>query len=331
MRPEIRLTILGSPPDRDTSLVNGEQAPDVAAPHGHTSRTPVGRRGPDVKNLLQNAALVVAPTTLLSGLLYWLGYKRTQGYWDLYGINQSILGFSTTDYFIRSVETAFTFLTLLTLFGLAAVAGHRALENGLRRRNTFPAEAARTLLLLLGLLAAPLGLADLYPRQLGSVDHFDLLEGRTLVGPGCAMLGITCLGYTAHLARKIRNVRRKTDGVAAPPSPGLTALVSALVVLSTFWAAGNYAAYVGKERAKYDFRKRGRLPIVQLYSKDRLALGGDVSEDALIDQAAAFRFRYSKLRFLVYSNNSFFLTSAATRHVIVIEESPQVRLEYGSP
>ena len=61
----------------------------------------------DASRLAGLVRSVVAPATLISGIAYYFGWRREQAFAGYFGIDASLLDFSSTDYVIRSVDALF--------------------------------------------------------------------------------------------------------------------------------------------------------------------------------------------------------------------------------
>ena len=61
----------------------------------------------DARKLLGLIAGIVAPATLLTALAYYFGWRRERAFAGYFGIDPSVLGFSTSDYILRSVDALF--------------------------------------------------------------------------------------------------------------------------------------------------------------------------------------------------------------------------------
>ena len=78
---------------------------------------------------------VLVPGGLLTAVLYYFGYVREQALFSHFGIDLGIVGFSTTDYLVRSTSTVFFPLATVLLLGVVAVAGHYLLVHLLPRMD----------------------------------------------------------------------------------------------------------------------------------------------------------------------------------------------------
>jgi hypothetical protein len=83
--------------------------------------------------LLNIGGMIASQSALIVGLLYYFGWVRTQATFTYFDVDSSLIGYSTSDYVLRSVETAFqpfiyTALIALTLLGIHRLVIQRALD-----------------------------------------------------------------------------------------------------------------------------------------------------------------------------------------------------------
>ena len=90
---------------------------------GIANPRPVGAKEPAalIRPVLQLISLVVAPTTLLTALLYYFGWLSTNRFSRYFGIDPSTFGFSAQDYLLRAIAPAFGPLIVLAASGLLFV------------------------------------------------------------------------------------------------------------------------------------------------------------------------------------------------------------------
>jgi len=74
----------------------------------------------------------VAPTTLLTALLFYFGWAHVYWFFDYFGVDSSILAPSTREYVMRSVDALFIPLIAVAVVGLALMWGHLALPERVR-------------------------------------------------------------------------------------------------------------------------------------------------------------------------------------------------------
>jgi len=68
------------------------------------------------------ATIVASQTALLTAVLFYFGWARTSTTFAYFGVDVSLLGFSTSDYLLRSVNSAFRPLLFVGLAGVVGTA-----------------------------------------------------------------------------------------------------------------------------------------------------------------------------------------------------------------
>ena len=303
-----------------------------------------------LRSALQSTALVVAPTTLLTALLYYFGWASSRTAWMYFGVDQSVIGFSTSDYILRSVRLLFWPLGLIVLGALVALEVDHELELHVRQEghglfySCFP----------VGL--ASVGLAMVAAAVLGSLG-LGLPLGGPVATPVLFGTGTALLLYASILRRRSLALRegRARPGASAPegeltpdrrsdhpPSSGgphtiRFSLAIALLVLSPFWAPGDWASQEGAKSAQALAANLAAVePGVVIHSKVSLALDGPgVQVDVAKDPSTAYPYTYSGLRLLVRSGGRFFLLPEAwaphTAPALVVQDDADVRVDYLDP
>lgn len=266
--------------------------------------------------------VVVAPTSLVSALLYWFGWSHSYQLYSYFGIDGSGLGFGTRDYLIRSLDALFIPMTLTACTGLAALWGHSLL----RARLAAGAPPVALRLLVPGLAAAGLLLVL---AGLWSTVASTFLNYYVAAAPLSLALGVALLVYALRLRR-----------LAGPaPAPGDLmpvlewAVVFVIIGLSLFWAATDYSVAVGRSRARQIVRELPSYPPVVLYSAKSLSLDvPGITETRCEDPQAAYRVRYDGFRLLPASGSQYVLLPArwnpATGVAVILPHTDAIRLEF---
>ena len=114
----------------------------------------------------------------------------------------------------------------------------------------------------------------------------------------------------------------------------LTAL-TIVMAMALFWAAGDYSAAVGRQRAAEFAASLAQRPQVVLYSAESLGIAAaGVRTLRCRDEFASYGYRYSGLVLLLNSNGQYvFLPAGWTRRTgsaIAVPKSDQIRLDYRS-
>jgi hypothetical protein len=284
-----------------------------------------------VTQLLQAFGAVAAPTGLVAGCFYYFGYVSTREKYEYFAIDPSMLALSTTDYLRNSVSSTFWPVIGLILVALVAVACHLVL-----RRVWQPARNPSRSWLLPAVVAAVGILAIVqYRTRL-------LPEPRLLVAYGVSFPriyiapGIVLICYAAYLCQ------RWSVAVGGPtlwPENGsivpyvLLGLAGSLLALSLFFVVYDFAVkHGGTGGQDLAAHLREERPAVRVYSTVRLRLHNpDVHEQPLPGMDSDYRFCYTGLRLLIWSNNRHFLLpeywGVGNRVTIILPENDTTRVE----
>jgi hypothetical protein len=286
--------------------------------------------GARLRSTIQTIGSVVAPTTLVTALLYYFGWARATATYDHFGIDQSTLGFSTQDYLLHSTNSAFRPLSLVLLLGLLAgwlqLRLARTLESGtpawLLPLVAHGARVVGLLLLLIGLLGryGPLVYNVAFP-----------------VVPLSLATGVLLLTYGSWVRRRWQPARDVARDPRLSP-PWLTGLrrglLWAFVIVNLFAAVAGYADERGRELGRQLEANLQIRPGVILYSVQPLGLDGPgVDHTGLPAGPSRFRFRYTGLKLLVRSGGKYFLvpagwSSGSGASTFAIPDGDDIRVEF---
>jgi hypothetical protein len=277
--------------------------------------------------VLQVIGSVVAPTTLLTALMFYFGWAHAYWFFRYFGVDISLLGLTTQDFIMRSVDALLVPLSVALIVGLSALWAHSRLTVRLLARP----EVHRRLPILANVMAISgfiLILVGLL-RLLGLTKSFGLFYPLSLAA------GTLLLLYASRLHRKLQR------GVGAKAKLPSTALLEGtvaflLVGLSLFWAATNYAATVGETRARQFERELKGYPEAIIYSKGDLHLEAPgVQEIVCEERGGGYPFRYQGLRLMLRSAGHYFLLpetwSASGGVALVVPQGEAVRLQFAVP
>lgn len=283
--------------------------------------------------VLKIVGSVVAPTTLLTALMYYFGRLQFAGFLWYLGAHVTVLDFTVQDYLNNSVDGLLPTLLVVAGITLLALWVHQLLLGALTAetrwimlRVLMPVSAVA------GLVLVSLAMADFV---WGSVFKEGFREGRGL----SLSIGVLLLFYAARLLRLLiakrrpEQVPRRASGAVVVAEWGA---VFILVSVGLFWAVGSYAIGAGIDRAhQFETSLASRSDVVA-YSDKRLSLQAPgVQEVACQYPDAAYRFRYDGLKFVMQSGNQYLLLPAGwTRSqgaAILIPRSEAVRLEFSPP
>ena len=291
-----------------------------AAPAGPSSASGRG----DLRAVLQAVGSVVAPTSLLTALLFYFGWAHTYWFHQHFGIDISLLGFGTQDYLMRSVDTLFLPLTVLAAMAGLFLWGHTAMERWLSgsERGRGALRSLSGLLSGGGLALVMIGLGGLFLPP-------GLLYGLSLSA------GALAFAYGSYLKRRFPGVSAEFPGSADRTRLARVSATFILVALGLFWAAANYASSLGETRADTFEATLPGLPAAYLHSKEPLGIAAPgVVEDAC-PTGEGFRYRYRGLRLLTQAADRYFLLpeswSPSTGMAIVIPANGSVWMQFRAP
>jgi hypothetical protein len=281
-----------------------------------------------IPRILRLVGTVVAPTTLLTGLLFYFGQTYVAGYCRYFGVNFTTLDLTVRDYLIRSVEGIFLPLvlaaaTVLIVLWLVRVVlqvldeptGERVLRTGL------PVVAV-TGVALIALAAVALVVG-------GTV-------GDTAPELGGLSLTAGVVAVTVAVPRLL--ARRGGEVPAALRAELAVAEWTAAFVLASvglFWAVGSYATGIGTGRAEEMAAALPAWPDTVLYSEHSLALHGPgITETACAGAGSTYRYRYDGLKLVLQSGGQYFFLPAgwttADGAALVLPRTDSLRLEFSA-
>lgn len=293
------------------------------------------------RSALRGIAALVAPTTVVTALLYYFGWARTSTQAHLMGLEQSLFGYSARDYILRSMSSLFTPLFVGLVVVLVGIALHMAIIR-VALPPAGPPRSRRTLRLFalvpmvvggaMG-VAGFLGAAGL-PRDVDTRVTEEALTILQVIFPLSVTVGIGLVGYGVHLRRRL--VGSDTEGEEPTGEERALRLLAAavfplLLLLGMFWTVSKYAALKGRELAAVVENRMPFLPDVTIYSARRLELQPPVTEREVGSAESAFPFQYTNLKLLFLSDGKYFLRPTGSTLNIVIADSQDLRFEFSKP
>ncbi|WP_113700414.1 hypothetical protein [Nonomuraea lactucae] len=256
---------------------------------------------------------IVAPTTVLTAILFYFGWSRAYWFYDYLGVDSTLLGLTTQDYLQLSVDGLFVPLTVAACAGLLLLWGRTLL----RVRVATPAPGLLVPLMAgAGLLLCLNGVSRIFTET--------IFNRQLAIAPLSLACGVLLLVYAPHLS-----------GVARPHWVAFLewAVVFVLVGLSLFWAANDYSAAVGRSRARQFVAELPNAPDAVVYSARSLSLRApSVRESRCQDPDAAYRFRYDGLKLVLRSGDQYLLLprgwSRENGVALLLPMSDSLRLEF---
>jgi hypothetical protein len=273
--------------------------------------------------VLEWVAVALPPATMLTALAYWFGWKLTSSRAGYFGIDYSTLGFSTTDYILRSADAMIVPLLTTLVLVLVALAVH-AIVSAFLRRGAFDTYLRGA--------AAALGLVGVVLASIGFYAVFHPLPwSYYLLPPELLGFGVILTGYALWL---LRWLFRPDDAQVVAPWERLAVVAATFVVIAClFWASSLYADALGRGRAAALAQSLSSRPLVTVYSTKSLGLDAPgVTETQIGDPQAMYHYRYSGLRLLIRSDDRYFLLSdnwsPATGRAVVLKDASDIRIEF---
>ena len=316
----------------------GTGAPQVPSPDGDghaRDGVPVERAPEEIgatdalPRLFKVFGGIVAPTTLLTGLLFYFGRSRASGYYRYFHVNSTVLDLTTNDYLFDGVDGLFVPIAVACLLALLLL-----WANGLLLTRVPPQARRRTVRVLvplagvIGAVLVVLAFADLLTE--GAV-----FGTNSATGGMCLAIGVVLVVYAVRLVRL--SVPPAGPATARRPATGLAEWGAAflLVSIGLFWAAQAYAFGVGIGGAITLHRALPTVPEAVIYSQQSLSLDvPGVTEVRCSDPDAAYRFRYDGLRLVREAGNQYLLLPATwdrvTGTAVLLPRSGTIRLEFRS-
>ncbi|GAA1248949.1 hypothetical protein GCM10009665_44760 [Kitasatospora nipponensis] len=298
---------------------------------------PAARQRDDrTRAFLEKAAYVVAPGSVIVGLLYYVGRTYTTSYYVHFGVPTSDLQLSRDSYLTVSPDALFFPLWVLLCCALLALALFalieqwlaRPRENPLWQRASVAAAVAGGLLLLLGFLV-------FVQPPWWSRRVLSLLEPgwpRTLLPPLVVTVGAALALWSLHLyqcGRRQQGVPMAGERVRSMAG----AVLIGLLTLSLFFSLARYADEAGDDQAARDADSGfpGQVNVL-VYSRSRItqdALGITFKE--LADDGEPYRYRYSGFVLIAKSSSRYYLVSHVRRQpndlTVVLPDDGTIRIE----
>jgi len=250
-------------------------------------------RGGLVKTLLA----VVVNVGVLTALLVYFGWVRSERMADLLGLDEAILGMTVDDYVRRSVRSVVLIPIYAAAAGLVWVVFDQWWQRRRLRRgmgDPVVAFVARWLwAFALAVFVLGIGL-----WLIGAATTF---IAAPLVCAGAILLLLYAVSLRGYLPGATR-LEPLTEGV-------LRGAVAVLVAVGLFWTATNFATVEGTELAHGFVDEVHTLPGVEIDSADPLDIVAPGVETSCAGTGEDARYHYRGLRLLEATGGHYFLIS----------------------
>ncbi|MGH4010916.1 MAG: hypothetical protein ACRDTH_22625 [Pseudonocardiaceae bacterium] len=318
------------PPEAQASGVNGEPGSRAVEQQetGVSAESAVSEAAAALPQVLKIVGVVVAPTTLLTALMFYFGRQWATGFFRYLGVHFTVLDLTVQDYLIRSVDGLIIPLIVVAGATLLALWAHQLLLEAL------PAGTRRIVQLVLmpsavlgGLVLVSLALADVSAPVFPTT--YPEFRGLSF------SIGVLLLAYGVRLLRLLTAERRAAQRPRRAPGTVAVAEWGALFILVSvglFWAVGDYANLVGMGRAQQIEATLSSLPDVVAYSEKTLSLQAPGVREVPCSSEAGYQFRYEGLKLVLQSGNQYLFLPSGWTHTngaaILIPRSETLRLEF---
>jgi hypothetical protein len=321
--PEIRSRIAEAGQTQPSAPATAAMAPVPTDPSKtrHDGSEAAPRTDIDRNELVRRMAAILGNVAVLTALLVYFGWVRSEVQSRLLGIDESVLGMTTRDYLLRSVRSVLVLLLVIAVAGLLWLLADRPLVRRLRRCGT----SDTVVRWVLRLLPAALVLLPVSVWVAG----FFWPAPMYIAFPLSVAAGLLLLVYSIQL-------RQLLPG-AEPTSTGrevlLRAFTAIIVGIGLFSTTANYATVEGTRLADEFINTLDDLPSVIVYSADRLQIDIPGSaENQLPATDSAYKFRYSGFRLLEHTGGHYFLVTDAwnpqSGTVIMLADNTPMRIEF---
>lgn len=290
------------------------------------------KEGGTLSKIISITSKVLAPTTLITALLYYFGWARSRAYYGYFGIHPSMLGHSTQDYLVSSIVAAFEPVRWLLIIGLVGVWFNHWLHYRIERPSE--RKVAGSIKWLAGII---LGLGILFVIA-GPIIFLLNWSVPPIVFSSTWLIGIILTSYGLSLWLSIRRQiekNNKTKSWIANVPNGLKqaslGIISGMILFSLFWFISMYADVIGKwEGAQLETHLTDQ-PCVELMSKTALGLEGKGYTQVTMNEGENnFKYQYHNLRFLVRSADKYFLLpnqwGVESANTIVVKDDETIQV-----
>ncbi|MDA0166729.1 hypothetical protein OM076_41085 [Solirubrobacter ginsenosidimutans] len=269
-------------------------------------------------------AALLGQTAVLTGLLVYFGWMRSQTTYRHFGLDAKLMGVSSTDLVLTSVDSAYTPLLLLGFVVFAGTVVHTAVAKGRLRGAKLRARAAMigSALVVVGTIST---MSDWFAHRVGTIvpDNPGLAFAWL---PTSLLIGFSLLAYVSATAPTTGGDSWLRGG------PATSFALVGLALLALFWTVSLLAVRDGRARYRDIERRDAALSEVAVLSHDDLVIEGPrvIYTDLKLPDAR-YRHHYAGLRLLGYGNGKYFLLPLGWRRgidrVYTVPDQPDVRVE----
>lgn len=282
-----------------------------------------------MRSALSLVSVFGPPLTVATALLVYFGWARSDEQARELGLEESVLGMSTRDYILRSIDTLFVPLLVVGCAGIAWLLAHERISAEIDHRRHLPEWRKTFHWLRFSWLALP---------ALGLIASLVWPAWLELIVPVAMAVGILVTSYASVMCRRIDNLTQAEGDhghLARWHWPLMKLLVGALVALTIFWELSTFAGVVGRGLAHQVVAGLDQRTGVVVYSKQDIQLAGPgVTKYRITEPTSAYGFRYDGLRLLQRTGDKFYLLPVGWQTpadgVIALPDDASVRVEFST-
>lgn len=206
----------------ESSIAGARESPANGGPLANTQRDSQRERhvrGVVSTGILEIVGTVIGPAALVTGLLYYFGWVRTQAIFSYFGVDNRLIEYSPSDYVLRSSTITFGAVIRVAFTALILVGFHRFIVAWIVNLSDKSRVQQRTIQLfaaaahVIGVfLAAIVIIAVLAPDKVG--------RPLGLIVPLLLIMSVALLGYVTHIRSMYLSALARTHRYA--PTAGIT-------------------------------------------------------------------------------------------------------------
>jgi len=265
---------------------------------------------------------IASQAALITALLYFYGRVRTGWYYGYFGIDTNALGFSTSDYVIRSLNATLPPVIVCALAILAVLAMTRHLDRAVDFIQERPRLKRATVIVIAVVIVVCVAVLvnGIWPWRYASYSRGYPMP--------IAVIGIAAaVGIGRRLLLPSTRWPHSTDRM-------WSMAVATFALAGVLWIADLYAGADGVREAR-DTENTLQSPTSTqfvLYSAERLLVSGPgVQASEIAAPGSRYHFQYSNLRLLVRTPNEYVILSAEWKKgrdpVIVVPVDDSIRFD----
>ena len=293
---------------------------DAAAPGEGAAEDPKTAADADgaLSRIAKTVVSIGSPLALITALMFYFGWVRTQVQARELGYDVAVLQLSTTDYLLKSINVLFPIVVaalLLILVGYAVFSA--ALQRLADRddRDVIAARAYRTT-----------GVVAIASLVAGAI-CFAIPATRFAAIPVSLTVAVACVFARDRLRPLVEKRRWGTAGQV---------LTLVLLALLLFWDTERIAGKLGEQFAADIAAYPKQFPEIIIYSQDELNIEAEgVKQEVISATDGGYRFRHTGLRLMERAGDNYVLINefwyAGRGRVIVLKDSQDVRFEFVDP